>query len=453
MTIKKRFVAMVVALVIVPIISIFFIPFYYYMRSPLHILMRGWKDLVKNEEIAFTEDELKQLLEQLRKIPPDMEVAVIENGSTILLSSMQEFSTTDTISPEKLWEVISSTKENYFYQFVYPFTLSKNSSNNTIIISRALRETRTRRRIHQFPMRWLITFFSIFSITFITAVIHIARSILSSISILDQKTKRIADGDLSTSLIDPNEKSKKNDEIINLTENFEKMRLSILESEERRAKFIMGISHDLRTPVAVIKGYTEAIADDVVTNPDDIKNSLKIIHQRTSQLDDMITSLINYVKLSNSEWQQKLEDANLFSELSEFIKEAEIMGSLYKREIVCDIDISKELRVPMDRQLFQRALENIFTNAVRYSKEGSTISITAKENSEKVLITISDMGIGIADLEHIFDLFYRGTSSRREEGMGIGLAVVKQIVESHGWKIDVKSEVGKGTAFTIMINL
>lgn len=443
---------MVAALVIVPIISIFFIPFYYYMRSPMHILMSSWKDLAKNEELSFTEDELNQLLNHLRKIPPDMEVAVIDSGTTVLLSSMAEFPTTTFISPEKLWEVISMTKENYFYQVVYPFTLSQNSTSDVIIISRALRETKNRRRSHEFTMRWLVIFFSIFSITFITAVIHIAYSILSSISILDKKTKRIADGDLSTSLIDSNEKSKNKDEILNLTENFEKMRLSILESEERRTKFIMGISHDLRTPVAVIKGYTEAIADDVVTNPDDIKNSLKIIHQRTNQLDDMITSLINYVKLSNSEWQQKLEVANLFSELSEFINEAEIMGSLYKREIICNVDISPELEVPMDRQLFQRALENIFTNAVRYSKEDSTISITAKENADKVFITISDTGIGIADLEHIFDLFYRGTSSRREEGMGIGLAVVKQIVESHGWKIDVKSEVGKGTSFTIMIN-
>ena len=107
----------------------------------------------------------------------------------------------------------------------------------------------------------------------------------------------------------------------------------------------------------------------------------------------------------------------------------------------------------MDRQLFSRALENLLSNAIRYSKDGDEIAISATETEDACVINVSDTGIGIAqkDLNHIFDMFYRATDSRREEGMGIGLSVVKSIVDTHGWTIGVRSKAGKGSTFTIRI--
>ena len=107
----------------------------------------------------------------------------------------------------------------------------------------------------------------------------------------------------------------------------------------------------------------------------------------------------------------------------------------------------------MDKQLFSRALENLLSNAIRYSKAGDEIAISASETSDAYIVSVSDTGIGIAEkeLDHIFDMFYRATDSRREEGMGIGLSVVKSIVDTHGWTIGVASEAGKGSTFTITI--
>lgn len=458
MTIKRQFISLLLAIIFIPIFCMLFIPFYHYMRSPERILMRGWRELVKTNVLPLNENEREQLLRQIRRMPPDMEIAIISNNSTILLSTIPELPAQNSIVPIKIWELISSTRDLYFYQLMAPFSPS-NEGQEIIVLSRALRTERLKQKpsMNRFQIYWPFIFLIIFSVTFIIAIIYIAYIIFTSISILDKKIQLIAEGDLSVSLLDENENKRKSNEIIRLSKNLEKMRLTLLDNEQRRTRFIMGVSHDLRTPVAVIKGYTEAIADDVMNNPDDIKKSLGIISTKTNQLETMIDSLINFVKLSNTEWKQKLETVCLFSELEELATSAENMGTVFNRNVSCSINIPNDIKVPMDKQLFNRAFENLLNNAIRYTKEGDDISLTAvmQENSNIAEISVSDTGIGISeeDLDHIFDLFYRGTSSRREEGMGIGLSVVKQIVDSHGWKIDVKSQLGKGTTFTIKLEV
>jgi signal transduction histidine kinase len=105
----------------------------------------------------------------------------------------------------------------------------------------------------------------------------------------------------------------------------------------------------------------------------------------------------------------------------------------------------------MDRGLFLRALENLIGNAIRYTGAEGVIGMDARVEAGTAVLAISDTGIGIPreDIPRVFDPFYRGTNSRREQGFGLGLTTVKTIVESHGWTIDVASEIGKGTTFTI----
>jgi signal transduction histidine kinase len=269
--------------------------------------------------------------------------------------------------------------------------------------------------------------------------------------ILEETTQKIAEGALDTKIAPP--RGRNANEITSLAESLEKMRISLKDWQDRRVRFIMGISHDLRTPVALIKGYAEAITDGVVTDMDRVRNSLSIIHTKAGQLEGMINDLINYVKLNNTDWRQSLELVNLRPVLKDFADSAEATAEVYKRTIHCRIDVDPETKVKMDRNLLNRALENLYSNALRYTKDGDSISIEADEDEDTVSVGISDTGIGINanDLEHIWDMFYRGTNSRREAGMGIGLSVVRTIIDTHGWNIDVKSKQGEGTAFTITI--
>ena len=118
-------------------------------------------------------------------------------------------------------------------------------------------------------------------------------------------------------------------------------------------------------------------------------------------------------------------------------------------------NLPNEYLIPYDEQLVNRVFENLLSNALRYTEENDEIRICAYEYENSIYIKICDTGIGISesDLANIFDLFYRTTNSRREEGMGIGLSVVKNIIETHGWRIEVESEKGKGSCFIIIIPL
>ena len=192
-------------------------------------------------------------------------------------------------------------------------------------------------------------------------------------------------------------------------------------------------------------------------NPDEIKKSLEIIETKTDQLETMINTLINFVKLNQTDWLQQLKKQKLFPVISEFAKNSVTTGEIFKRKVSAKIEIDENLEIPFDKLLFQRSLENLFSNAIRYTSENDSVEISAvqEENQDKksVKIAIKDSGIGIKkeDLDKIFDLFYRATNSRREEGMGIGLSVVKTIVNAHSWDIKVSSEKDVGTEFVITI--
>ena len=291
----------------------------------------------------------------------------------------------------------------------------------------------------------------VFEVVCAVFLISLSKTITDSITILEETTQKIAMGALDTKIAPP--KGRNANEITSLAESLETMRVSLKDGQDRRTKFIMGISHDLRTPVALIKGYTEAITDGVVTDMDKVKESLSIIHTKADQLEGMINDLINYVKLNNTDWRQSLELTALRPVLEGFMRESEATAEVYKRVIKTSVDLSPDVRVKMDKKLLARALENIYSNALRYTKDGDVISMEARETSGAVTIRIADTGIGISDkdLKRIWDIFYRGTNSRRESGMGIGLSVVKTIIDTHGWNIDVQSKLGEGTAFTITI--
>jgi signal transduction histidine kinase len=139
--------------------------------------------------------------------------------------------------------------------------------------------------------------------------------------------------------------------------------------------------------------------------------------------------------------------------LTEFEKYASATGGVFNRTINCEIRIPKGTMIRMDKQLVSRALENIFSNAIRYTQPQAKIDARAFIEGGFAKITISDNGIGMTqeEAERAFELFYRGTHSRREQGQGIGLSVVKTVMDIHGWEIGVKSEKGAGTCFTIKI--
>ena len=270
--------------------------------------------------------------------------------------------------------------------------------------------------------------------------IYIVRNIRSSIASLEHATRKIADGDLDFSL-----EVRGNDEIASLKRSFNTMRQKVKDEYARRARFIMGVSHDLKTPLALIEGYVDAIQDGYADQPEKMERYLSIIKEKSKILEQRIGRLIDFVKLETEDWKLTNQDVNMLSFLHEltdrYSEDAEILGYPFK----ANIEVPANLSISMDKELVLRAFENLINNAIRYSIKGGTIELRAgidsKAHPNRLDIDISNYGAGITEeeLSYIFDPFYRGSNSRREEGLGLGLSTVKSIIQSHGWSINVKS--------------
>ncbi len=453
MKIKTQFKLFVACIIAVPLVFSFATALFRYYNSPDRLLMNSYQRMRKISEEPLSRRDLRMVQDALHHFPPDAEMLLLANQSEILLSTIKDFKSQDTVDMYDLYRYIRETSDRFFYQISAPELLD-NSADITLIT----RMPRKNNKNHPpKPPRKLFHTLTIFIIIFelicISFAIYVSMTISRSITMLEKNTERIAGGELDKPLEKPRDLRTTN-EITRLAENLDKMRLALKDEAERRIRFIMGISHDLRTPVAVIRGYTEAMNDGLMADPESQKKALDIIGSKTSQLETMINTLINFMKLESTDWREQLKKQKIRPFLEDFAQSCRNTGDVFKRDVTTAISLSPDTEVAFDSQLFQRALENIFSNAVRYTQEGDSITFSAKEAGSEIFVTIADTGIGMSDedLEHIFDLFYRASGSRREEGMGIGLSVVKNIIETHGWNISVQSKKDQGSVFTITIH-
>ena len=403
------------------------------------------------EYISFLQEDLSaeswefvsRFISRIRNLDS---VAVFTSDYLVLHSTIPEFEQGVFTDMETIMSLLSDEKR----QFSYSFSSHRLEENLFYILSSIIP---LRERLDLRPLFIRVTIFFILIILLavfaIVMSIVIARTITRSVQILENNTRRIAEGELNL-----NVDVKGSNEIISLTNSLNKMRNTLKEEELRRSRFIMGISHDLRTPLALIKGYAEAIEDDVI-EPAARADASRIIIGKADQLEGMINDLIDFVRMDSGEWREQLDEINVTAFLKNFAKTIKADVELLHHELIPDISLQENLLLPMDEKLTQRALENLIHNAVRYTPPGSLIRFSAVQNENNIEITVSDNGPGLdkETLPHIFEMFFRGTSSRREQGLGLGLAVVKWIVDYHGWTIHTSSEKGKGTSFAIIVPL
>lgn len=456
MKIKTQLNLLIIAIVAMPLITMICLPVYHYFTSPQRYLMRDYENLRRVNSIEMSDSEWEMLKDRLENLPHNFQTLVYYDN-TVLISNFPDLKTGTKLSFGELYEYISETSSSYDYQ------LQSHLGNRTTIRDPSLRRSRvmvlnrakntiqadkTPLKSFYIPFFIGVTFFELFIILFI---IRVSNNITKSILYLEKGCKRIAEGELDT-VIDKPSKEKQTNEITSLSENLDKLRVSIKDAYLRRTKFVMGVSHDLRTPVAIIKGYSEAITDGIMTDPEQIRNSAAIIETKADQLESMINELIDYSKMYNSDWLRHLQEQNVLPLITELFNDAEVTAQVYKRKVEIVNELDTPVNVKMDRALVSRAFSNILQNAFRYSNDDDTITITARK-TDCLEVSIKDTGIGMTeeDKNQMYDIFYRGSSSRREAGMGIGLSVVKTIVDIHNWNIEVESEPNKGTTFTVKI--
>lgn len=292
----------------------------------------------------------------------------------------------------------------------------------------------------------------------ICLVLWIYHSIVTPIHMLQMATQNIKNGNLDFEVEVHNK-----DEIGELCEDFEEMRIRLkdnaaekLRAEQQNKELISNISHDLKTPITAIKGYVEGLMDGVADTPEKQNKYLQTVYSKAIDMDHLINELSFYSKIDTNKIPYTFNRINVvgyFEDCAEDIgRELEDEGFGFSYQNYVDDSV----QMIADAEQIKRVINNIVGNSKKYSDKAETqIRMTVKDVGDFVQIEIEDNGKGIAakDLPYIFDRFYRTDASRNSSrgGSGIGLSIVKKIMEDHGGKIWVTSKEGIGTVMYLVI--
>lgn len=234
----------------------------------------------------------------------------------------------------------------------------------------------------------------------------------------------------------------------------------LMENEQARKNVLSNVSHDLRTPITAIRGYAEILLSRKDNLNDSQKeNYLRNIIRRAEQMERIISDIVELTRLESNANEFQFMDVSISELLDEICMMYEADLQETKKHIVVDIPDDDLLFVKADPKKLSRVFENLISNAINYTFEEAEIVVKAwrqgkdlQLSAQKVVIEISDNGIGIpeAEIPMIFDRFYRAKNSGQNiKGTGIGLSIVKTIIDRHEATINVKSAIGKGTTFHI----
>ena len=223
-----------------------------------------------------------------------------------------------------------------------------------------------------------------------------------------------------------------------------------IEEEANKAKlqFFTNISHELRTPLTLIADPVNYIIHDDNLNSQQ-RSMLQIVQRNVLVLTQLVSEILDFRKVQNGKMELRLSDFNLAECMKQWIKL--FSASAQKKHIAISMNAPDAVILRADQDKIERICYNLLSNALKYTSEGGEITLTAKEENGRVMISVADNGCGIAsdELAYIFNRFYQAKNSGR--GTGIGLAIVKAFTELHHGEVSVKSEIGKGSTFTINI--
>ena len=307
-------------------------------------------------------------------------------------------------------------------------------------------------RVHVMAKDLFISAFVILISVALVVGLWVYRSIAVPLVKLKKATQNIKEGNLDF-VLDVEGK----DEFSELCQDFEEMRRRLKESTEEKSliekenrELISNISHDLKTPITAVKGYVEGIMDGVADTPEKMDRYVRTIYNKTNEMDHLINELTFYSKIDTNRIPytfSKLNVEDYFEDCSEEVGlELETRGI----ELVYANYVEKDVMVIADGEQIRRVIHNIISNAIKYmDKPKGIIQIRIKDVGDFIQIEIEDNGKGIGpkDLPYIFDRFYRTDVSRNSSkgGSGIGLSIVKKLLEDHGGKVWATSRLGIGT--------
>lgn len=261
--------------------------------------------------------------------------------------------------------------------------------------------------------------------------------------------RKVASGDYSVRL-EPTHKDGKKDEFDVLYEDFNTMAAELNSVEILKTDFVSNVSHELKTPLAVIQNYATMLQSDGLTDEERKEYSTKI-SDASKRLTDLVTNILQLSRLENQKIRANVKPYNLSEQLCRCTLNYEQV--LDEKEIVLDTDFDDTIILNSDEQLLDIVFNNLLSNSLKFTDKGGTIRITSKSENGYAVISVADNGCGMTDneIKHIFEKFYQADTSHATKGNGLGLALTYKIIMLLEGTIEVKSNVGEGSLFTVKI--
>lgn len=479
MSFKKKLVFIFLTIIIMPLcltcIALLFIgSFLNSKEAPigsgfnLNWAVQSYSQLT--EEIAENIDEIidtdSSVLEDMQCLE-ELNEAVLEKNSYILVRKNDEiYYTGNSSSSERIFNrlpLYGTDKEDreagYYYNDMkkyvrqFDFVFQDGGEGSLFIISRVSSLINK-----SFLWDMLIALIFIMIFTALMLIKWISNHMITPINTLNKAMQNIADGNFDYRI-----STQEKGEIGELYKNYDDMRLRLKETteerlrqEEKSKELISNISHDLKTPITAIKGYVEGIMDGVADTPEKVNKYVKTIYNKANDMDKLINELTTYTKLDANKIPYNFQRINL-KDYFEDCRE-EIGLELEERKIRFNYSnlVTPDTVIIADPEQLKKVINNIIGNSIKYmDTPDGEIDIRILDEVDAIRVEIEDNGKGISarDLPYVFERFYRTDASRNSAkgGSGIGLSIVKKIIEDHGGYIWATSKEGEGTCMHFVL--
>lgn len=264
-------------------------------------------------------------------------------------------------------------------------------------------------------------------------------------------TNKVSLGDF-TVYVEPIHSPEKYDYLDFMILDFNKMVEELGSVETLKTDFLSNVSHEIKTPLAIIQNYAELLKDDYLSFEKQSEYS-QIIYDSTRRLSNLITNILKINKLEKQRIDCHYERYDVCEQVCNCILAYEDLWE--KKNLELDVELEEKRYVDLDQELLELVWNNLLSNAIKFSEENGKIRIRQYVAEDSCIVEISDCGCGMSEktMKHIFDKFYQGDTSHAIQGNGLGLALVSKILPLLNGSISVRSTIGKGSTFTINLPL
>ena len=462
MSIKRRFLIYNIIMFLFPLLIAFGVYFFssHYFETEVFVRNDNYTGYLNNssEVIAFLRKSDRFLLYDVEKLARDKGyfISVDRNGETIFENIRRE--------EKAIVDQIKMVNYDIVYNISGKIAIATRITYSDGVYDIFFVSRSNVQPVFTFNLFQIFLFMTLLFVLIAVAssnyfvTRNMVDSFLKPVSKISRTANKIRHGDLNEAV-----GKAKIEEFEELFITFDLMRIELknnieknLKYENNRREMLAGMSHDLKTPLTVIQGYSKAILDGVAKNKEQADRYLEVIYRKTIEMENLINQLSLFSKLENKAFTFNFDNIRLHDFIDSFIKLAK-NEILEKKIVFIYSNQCRDVKVNIDIIQMGRVLENLFTNSVKYNDNQKVrIKIYVKkldDNFVQILFTDNGIGVPQESLENLFDNFYRVDESRNNavEGNGLGLAICKNIVESHNGKISAQCEKNLEILITLPI--